>query len=192
MPLSTRRLIAGVLTGLAAGAATVVAAPAALAAPAPLPTPVLSATTVVPGQPFTLTLSGCLDQPGRPLPGVFYMDAGDREHFGNGAQVLPDGSYTFTEQFQPGNALGDYPIQAVCDRYDSDQAYPVVTVTLVATLPSTPPEDTDPGKGHGNGKGHGHGHGHGNGIGQGPGASQGPAVRPAPRSATDVRGIRPS
>lgn len=65
---STRRVAAVTMAGLVTGAATLVAAPAALAAPAPLPTPVPSDTTVVPGQPFTVTFTGCTPDPVGSLP----------------------------------------------------------------------------------------------------------------------------
>ena len=143
---STRRVAAVTMAGLTTCVATLVAAPAALAAPAPLPTPVLSATTVVPGQPFTVTFAGCLPESADgPAPGIFYSSTDEDPYFGNGAQALPDGSYTFEESFQAGTPLGQYTIQGVCDQYTSDRSYPPVTVTLAATAPTPPSEPTTPG-----------------------------------------------
>jgi len=167
--LNTRRAAAGLLTGLATCAATLVAAPAALAAPTPLPAPVLSATTVLPGQPFTLRFAGCLpDRAGAPSTGIYYSSTDEDPYFGNGAEAFPDGSYTFTEQFRPGTPSGAYTIQGVCDRYTTSQAYPPVTVTLAASAPTPPsvPTDPKPGKGKGRDKG----------KGKGTGGTRGPAA----------------
>src|SRR4051794_37876667 len=104
-----------VATGLTLGTASagLLFAPAASAAPAPLPIPVLSPATVVPGQTFTLTLSGCFQNgsSGSPLASSYYQSADpSRIGIANGGEVPADGTITYTDR-TPTNAVpGTYTI----------------------------------------------------------------------------------
>lgn len=153
--LSTRRAATVTVAGLTACAATLVTAPAALAAPAPLPTPVLSDTTVVPGQPFTVTFTGCgpdavgsLPDADGSLPLVWYeITNGENVTDTNDAHANADGIVTFDESFQPGTAPGEYTIEGVCDHFYRVQFFPPVTVTVAEPAPTPPSQPTGPEKG---------------------------------------------
>jgi hypothetical protein len=122
------------MTALAAALGGLATAPAALAAPAPLPTPVLYPSTVAPGQPFALTLSGCFpdDTPGAG-PYIYYS-SNDPDGLGvsSGGLALPDGTMTFSDLTPLNAVLGTHTITAVCDRYTSNQSYPLITMTVTA------------------------------------------------------------
>ncbi|GAA4732808.1 hypothetical protein GCM10023328_10120 [Modestobacter marinus] len=149
--LSTRRIAAVTMAGLVTGAATLVAALAALAAPAPLPTPVVSDTTLVPGQPFTVTFTGCTPDPVGSTPDadgstpfIWYEITNVTVQFAD--VTLPDGSVVFENSLPLGTPPGEYTIEGVCDHLYRVQFYPDVTVTVAETAPTPPAPPTDPEK----------------------------------------------
>ncbi|WP_448615988.1 hypothetical protein [Modestobacter sp. URMC 112] len=139
--VATGSALATVTAGLLLGASPATAAPAT-AAPAPLPAPIVFPSVVVRGQEFTVTVTGCSqDDPAAPPAGAWIVST-DEPAIGDGAQVHEDGSYTFTERFSSTDPLGRYTLQATCDRYHDDQAYPPVRVVLAAATP--PVQDRGP------------------------------------------------
>jgi hypothetical protein len=127
-----------VLTGSAA-AAIIAFAPSASASP--LPAPALSATTVRPGEYFTISGTGCIDPaPGTDLPGA----AVSGPEFGDGEQAHPDGTWSLDDAFPVGMLPGSYTLQATCMRSDGNVLYPPVTVTVSGAATTAPPPALTP------------------------------------------------
>jgi len=128
-----RRITTGLLAGLALVAGAVTVAPAAAADD--LPRPTVSHTVVKQGEYFTVSGSGCFAGPGR-LPFVM-LTSPDAPEIGDGAEVGPDGTWSLTNAFSA-PAHGTYRLSAVCDDYQSQRAYP--TVTIDVGQPAVPAE----------------------------------------------------
>jgi LPXTG-motif cell wall-anchored protein len=121
-----RRITTGLLAGLALVAGAVTVAPAAAADD--LPRPTVSHTVVKQGEYFTVSGSGCVAGPGGMEPFVM-LTSPDAPEIGDGAQVGPDGTWSLTNAFSA-PAHGTYQLKAVCDDYQSQRAYPTVTITV--------------------------------------------------------------
>lgn len=142
---SLNRLAAGSLLGLVLAGASVVAAPAALAAPSP----VVSATTVAPGQSFTVSGVDCelSTDPTNPDGALAFLDI---THLGLGEspeiQVVDyvdpggDGTWTMTLTVPANHPLGTYDLVSVCTTYygDPEFLYPTLQVTIGAAAPAAP------------------------------------------------------
>ncbi len=120
--------------GLAVGTAAVglAMAPAALAAPEP--TVSLSASTVAPGEAFTVSGTGCLPVEDEDV--VVVITPAVDPQWGDAVEPAEDGSWSFV--LEAPAEEGTYAFTVLCDQYDVQFGYPDVTVTVAAGSTSTP------------------------------------------------------
>jgi hypothetical protein len=127
-----RRSAAAALTLGTTAATLLLGAPTALAAD--LAAPTVSASTAVPGQPFTVSGLGCVKTPGGTAPTV-YIDS--PAALRTAAPAAADGSWSLKATFPAGTPDGAYTISVFCDDYMGERTYAPVTVTI-GTAAATP------------------------------------------------------
>ena len=101
----------------------------------------MSTTTLTPDTQFTISGTGCIEpRVGEPFiiePGIIISgDAG--LEIGDGGLAEADGTWSIRTSIGAGSTAGTHQIRVTCDRYDDDQAYPPVTVTVGNASATTP------------------------------------------------------
>src|SRR5688572_26598917 len=128
---SLARLATVALIALTTSLTTLVTAPAAAAAD--LPTPTFSGGAGSPSALFTLSGTGCVDQPDQPRPGII-ITSPTRPEIGTGGEAQANGSWSIPTRFSPDVPFGNYTLKVTCNFYVAEPvAYPDITLTVAAS-----------------------------------------------------------